>query len=669
MKKSLIILALLFAGIGAKAQTKIALIVAIGEYEKGSGWNPISSQNDVPLIKAALIKQGFADKDILVLRDAEATRDGILKAINTHLIGKSKKDGIAVFHYSGHGQQIMDDNGDEIDGYDEAIVSYNAKVRYQPGVYTGQNHIRDEELGAKMDSLRLKLGAKGNVLVILDACHSGSGTRGGDEVAKHRGTQYPFAKEGYTPTSKSDKSDNNSIAANPNGSDKMAPMVGFFGASPHELNYETEDENHNGVGSLSYAFSRVFSNADKNSTYRGIFDKIKVEMSGFAPKQTPQAEGQLDNEILGGNIVGKLDYYKVDKWNGEKLVTINGGELLGLFVNTKVAFYDIDVKEVSKAKPKATGIITSATLTNAEVTLDSPLDKAAAMGSWIFVTEKTFGSLEIKVKLDVKNQALKDAILAEFVKNPFIKEVKEGKSDIIIDEGNEHSRGSKIQLTSSNDVILLDAAVSSDITLTTAMVIEQIKSFSQANYLRGLDVTDSKMDVKFEFIPIIPKVEGGKTSEASRGDISTKVEAGVLTFKEGEMCKIKITNNGTKILYFTIIDIQPDNKINLIVPNKLNGRLAVDYQIKPGETKELGDDDIIEFSPPYGNEVYKIIATETELDLSTIITTRGEKPGDSNPFSVLFSEAYKETGTRGTKMPNIPQGSANVYSLTFKIVE
>ena len=562
MKKLVIIFLLFVVAIAAKAQTKLALIVAIGQYENNSGWSSISSQNDVPIMKAALIKQGFAEKDIMVLSDAAATKQGILDAIKNHLLAKSTKDGIVVFHYSGHGQQIMDDNGDEIDGYDEALVAYNAKVRYIPGVYTGQNHIRDEELGAKMDEIRLKLGPKGNVMVILDACHSGTGTRGAEEsLAKHRGTKTPLAPEGYSPKITGQQSDNNSVGSNPNGSDKMASMVGFFGASPQELNYETEDENGKGVGSLSYAFCRVFASASKTTTYRGLFDKIKVEMSGFAPKQTPQAEGQLDYVILGGKIEGKKEYYKVDKWNGDKEVVINGGELLGLFVNTKVAFYEIDTKDISKAKPKATGVITTSSFTTSIVTLDAPLDKNAALGSWIFVTEKNYGSLELKVKLDIKNEALKSVIMAEFLKFPFIKTVTNGASDLVIDEG-VGSRGSQIKMVSSNDVLLLDEMVGSDFKITADKVVEKVKSYSQANYIRGLDISDSKMAVSLEFVPIETVTEGNKVKEKSRGEISSKMdETGVLSFKEGDACKLKITNNGTKILYFTIIDIQPDNVI------------------------------------------------------------------------------------------------------------
>lgn len=669
MKKLISFIILLLIVSFVQAQSKVALIVAIGTYDPATGWSTISSQNDVPIIKAALIKQGFAEKDILVIRDAQATKEGILKAINEHLIAKSKKDGVAVFHYSGHGQQVIDNNGDEIDGYDEALVSYNAKMRYQKGVYEGENHLRDEELGAKMDELRLKLGSKGNVMVILDACHSGTGTRG-DGIKKHRGSDKPCAPDGYSP--KYDKKgEKNSIVSNAGSTDKMASMVSFFGASPNELNYETEDENHNGVGSLSYAFSRVFSNAGKNSTYRGIFDKIKIEMSGFAPRQTPQAEGQLDYTILGGKITGKSEYFKVEKWKSDKTVSINGGELLGLYTNTKVAFYDIDTKDISKAKPKATGIITSSNLTNAEITLDNPLDKSTAMNSWVFVTEKNYGKISLKVKMDVVNASLKSAINEELKKYPFIILV-DNDADIIIDEGNKHSRGSQIKLTSNTDYILLDETVNSDIVVTTESVIAKIKEFSQANYIRGLEVSDAKLDVKFEFIPIETETDGDRIKEKSRGDIKSKYDSsGVLIIKAGESYKIKVTNNGTKDLYFTIIDIQPDNKINLVVPNAETGRTVHDYFIKRGESKELGDDDIIIFSPPTGNEVFKIIATEKPLDLSSIISTRGagSRGENDSPFAALFAETYKSSGSRGPSMPNVPQGSANVFSITFKIVE
>lgn len=61
---------------------KIALIVAIGNYETNNvGWQKISSGNDIPLVKGALVKIGFNDNDIEVLKDSAATREGILGAL------------------------------------------------------------------------------------------------------------------------------------------------------------------------------------------------------------------------------------------------------------------------------------------------------------------------------------------------------------------------------------------------------------------------------------------------------------------------------------------------------------------------------------------------------------------------------------------------------------
>jgi len=187
---TLVLLVLLSLPLQAK---KIALIIAVGDYPASTGWSPISSANDVPLIQAALKHQGFKEEHITTLLNAEATHDGIINALNT-LSTQIEPGDIVVIHYSGHGQQIADDNGEEIDDKDEALVPYDALVRPTYN-YSGQNHIRDDALGALLTNFRNKLGAKGQLLVLLDSCHSGSATRGG----KARGGAATFAPEGWVP--------------------------------------------------------------------------------------------------------------------------------------------------------------------------------------------------------------------------------------------------------------------------------------------------------------------------------------------------------------------------------------------------------------------------------------------------------------------------------------
>ncbi|MBK8643901.1 MAG: caspase family protein [Saprospiraceae bacterium] len=123
---------------------KKALIVAIGTYPASSNITSLHSLNDIPLIQSALSKLGFEEKNILILEDGQATKENIVKALESQLYNNLKQGDICYFHFSGHGQQVQDFNGDESDGYDEALVPYDALMEYQPGKYQGEKHLTDD---------------------------------------------------------------------------------------------------------------------------------------------------------------------------------------------------------------------------------------------------------------------------------------------------------------------------------------------------------------------------------------------------------------------------------------------------------------------------------------------------------------------------------------------
>ena len=68
-----------------KEVEKRALIIAVGNYPKETGWMDISSLNDVPLIQGALVNQGFDVNNILLITDAQATKKGILDAFDNFI--------------------------------------------------------------------------------------------------------------------------------------------------------------------------------------------------------------------------------------------------------------------------------------------------------------------------------------------------------------------------------------------------------------------------------------------------------------------------------------------------------------------------------------------------------------------------------------------------------
>ena len=172
----------------AWGQSRYALLIGIGDYPEGSGWNKIHGNNDISLIKSTLIRQGFSEESIMQLIDSAAIKNNILKAFDD-LASRLQSGDVAYIHFSGHGQQVTDLNGDEEDGFDEAWIPYDAKKKYETGVYEGHNHLTDDELNEIFTRLRVCVGVRGKIIVIADACHSGSGSRGqSDDEVFVRGT-------------------------------------------------------------------------------------------------------------------------------------------------------------------------------------------------------------------------------------------------------------------------------------------------------------------------------------------------------------------------------------------------------------------------------------------------------------------------------------------------
>lgn len=159
------------------AKGKRALLIGVSEYPAiyvpGMSWDDIHGANDVELLKGTLQRQGFT---VTTCKNADATAANIRKEF-AKFIKSSKEGDMVMVHFSGHGQPYEDLSHDEADGWDESIVPYDAAKKYVKGRYEGKSHITDDELGKYLDALRKRLGRKGFVYVVLDACHAGTGSR------------------------------------------------------------------------------------------------------------------------------------------------------------------------------------------------------------------------------------------------------------------------------------------------------------------------------------------------------------------------------------------------------------------------------------------------------------------------------------------------------------
>lgn len=657
----ILIIFLIYSGF-TFSQNKLALVVAIGKYPKEGGWGTISSDKDIPLITNALKQQGFSD--IKIIQDAEATKEGIIKAI-TDLTTRAQKGDVVVFHYSGHGQQIADDNGDEMDGYDESLVPFDAHMRYEKGVYEGEKHLRDDELDALFIKLRMKIGETGNLLVILDACHSGTATRG---LAKARGTFEKMCPAGYNPVSSLEK-ENGMVTRNTasRGTEQgLAPMFVLSGASPSQLNYEAFDEEGNSVGSLSYAFNRAMRTSDKNTTYRALFEKIKVDMSVLAPNQQPMAEGNMDVAVFGGNVVEQKPYFNIEKWQDANTVQINAGKILGIYENSKVGLFPIGTTDPSRSTPIFTGTVTSAGNFTAVISLDKPLLKESIKNYWVFLTEQSYGDLKVSVKLDINNENLRIKLENAMKNLSFVRMVSESP-DLLIEYANKYTRGNNLQVFSSKDIVLFNKPYTeTQEEQIIRDVSDLIKAYAQGNFLRNLEMISENYNVSFEFIPVSVNSDG--TVKEKFSIESKKGADNTIVFKDGDHFKLKITNNGSKPAYYALIDIQPDNVVNLLIPvfdEVRNLRIPnTEFRIMPGESIEL--DYVFNIFPPTGTEVFKLIASQDPINLEPIVLSKGTGTrGNMNPLEQLLANSYGNT--RGSGVSTVPAGSANTFTLVFKI--
>ncbi|HEY9848564.1 MAG TPA: caspase family protein [Leptolyngbyaceae cyanobacterium] len=147
---------------------KLALLVGINAYTD----QPLQGcVTDVNLQKQLLIGRfGFNPKDILIVTDQQATRQGILTAFEEHLIKQAKPGDVAVFHFSGHGSRVKDPDRDRPDGLNSTFVP----IDYAQATENGRvQDIMGHTLFLLMSAIQTE-----NLTVVLDSCHSGGGTRG-----------------------------------------------------------------------------------------------------------------------------------------------------------------------------------------------------------------------------------------------------------------------------------------------------------------------------------------------------------------------------------------------------------------------------------------------------------------------------------------------------------
>lgn len=614
------------------AADKHALLIMIGQYPKESGWPALNAQNDRQLLTQALKNQGF--KRITILSNQEATADNIRKAYTQLTIATQKGDKV-VLAFSGHGQQVHDLDGDEVDQLDEALVPYDAPRKADSKVYKGQKHILDDEIGVFVQQMKLKLGPVGQFILLLDCCHAGTGARA-DAQACLRGGALPIIPSSFKEiislqNQKGSGFDDGYFSTR----GKDAAFILLTGAAASQPNYEIKNESGIAYGALSYAFCEALCRLKKKETYRGLFTQISSILTQKAPFQTPTMEGDSDSEVFGGELIVQPTSVEALVEKSAQYcqrVRVGIGELAGVFTNAIFQFIPKTAARGDSALPVVKGKVISADAFGAIVELEREIPLVWVKELRAEETEKSFG------------QVFKGIYIGYCEDSHFQNQCKEKISDYPLlrltslahSAYSIYQNGNVIKLTDSATQQVLDSLIKTED--AAEQCIERLLAFTRAEILRKIELPQdfAKMGVRLE-----------QSDQANTALPAVKINT---------PAALILTNKGFQSVYVAIADIQPDGLVNVILPDAR--RDVPPLRLAPNETHTLS----LTVMPPLGFEMYKIFVTPSFLDLFALINTRGDV-SLAHPLKQLFYRTY-----RGETPDLLNTSELAILSYSFRIV-
>ncbi len=275
-----------------------ALVIGIGTYaslpEKMFLEGP---KNDAPLIEKLLKeKLGYPADSIRVLLDKDATRAGILASIDEWLVQGTQPGDRVYLYFSGHGLQVKDVSGDEEDGLDEALSTYDIVA----GDGDWSNVILDDELDAMLEKLKGRA-----VSIVVDACHSGTisrslSTKVADVMESARFLPRPFAKPVEAVKTRGLRVDV-AVVDKPEIV-KENGVEAWSAASSYQVAWDDTrlpPEERHGVFTLSYVNGHDTSAADSNGngivSNAELLEYVKKQSQTYCASQT-QCQG-LDPQL------------------------------------------------------------------------------------------------------------------------------------------------------------------------------------------------------------------------------------------------------------------------------------------------------------------------------------------------------------------------------------
>jgi hypothetical protein len=538
------------------SRTIYALLVGINDYPE-----PVRKLhgcvNDITQMNAFLekrIQSGVVKSKILT--NAQATRQAVIDAFRSHL-GQAGPDDVALFCYSGHGSQEQAPEEFwhlEPDHLNETLVCYDSRL---PGSWD----LADKELAKLIGEVSDK---KAHVVVLLDCCHSGSGTRRlelAETEVRRCPTDLRQRPSGSYIVAAAE------LNASSNTRDLSARPAGWNIARRHVLLAACRDDEeareYQGGGQIRGAFSyflgETLTTIGPEITYRDLFARadalVRTQVKGQSPQLEATEPADLGQPFLGGVVRPRPAFFTASLADGTW--SIDAGRLLGIPEarpgedTIGLALYDFaasddDLKDPARAKYRAR--VTSVKATTSSIEIEGGADPATAPLKAVITHIPT---PHLKFRLEGPDNAL------ALVRSALARAAPGNKPSLYVreaakNEGADYrviARDNRYLIAKPDDERPVTAGIDGWNDLAAGAVIarlehiERWKSTAELNN-PSTSIRDDEVEVEIQ--------SGGKAITDS--EIRLEYTRAGSTWKEPSV-KIRLKNKGQRTLYFALLDL------------------------------------------------------------------------------------------------------------------
>jgi hypothetical protein len=563
-----------------------ALLVGINSYQSTGIGALRGCVNDVQAMKVFLINQlNVPEEHIRLITDQDATRAGILAAFREFLIENPdiKLNDQILFHYSGHGTRMRAPQGWGTGGYVEALVPHDSRT-------AGEFDIPDRTLGALLDQLAA---AKGNqITVILDACHSGSGTRDIETDGAARARSLPA--DNRIPPVDLDAGILNVASARSAGPSGWPthgmPYVLLAGCRDHELAREywakTMGDQQEGVwhGALTYftlQTLRDLGQASASLRYVDLHEQVAAQVNLHYPQQMPQCEGEGRTRIVfGGQTIESDPFITVQRVEGRN-VTLGAGLVHGLQAGTRLALYPPELRTRADLPPAplCSVEVTSVSVVTAMARILDAESVVVPMFARGVIAEHVYGGLRQSVALaahsDPESQAAIDRLRAA------ISPKDGGRKPSPYVEIQDHPNGFNLRVVAEagalriygadNQLLVMPELITGE-GREVAAVVHALESIARYRSLQALANLSSGSALTGRIKLQVRRYEPGAPAGAEDGLIGKPGQDLTLFYEpdrpERNLYVVEVINESALPIYPHLFVLNPDFSIHRLYPNQ-----------------------------------------------------------------------------------------------------